>query len=633
MILLPGPLCPKTALDLPDNIRILEAALDEAAAMARELERQGVEVIISRGGTGEAIRKAVTIPVVAAEVTSFDVLETIWGLKKEFPSLKRIGLMNFGKNRYDTVKMSEIVGLSIEQFWYEYDENHCNLAERVREAFSKGIRTIVGGLLTVQYAKELGMHGVVQQIGRETTLQAVQKACEIADIRRRDREKAERLRAILNFIHEGVVSVDHNGVVTLLNPAAEKIFNIRADEVIGKPLSEVFPDHSWEEVIKDGKIQINRLHTVRNVQIVVNRIPIIIDQTILGAVSTFQKVDNLQNAEQKIRKELYAKGLVARFRFEDVIGRSLAIKKVIKRARLYAQTDTTVLISGESGTGKEVFAQSIHQISSRREGPFVAVNCAALPETLLESELFGYEEGAFTGAKRGGKAGMFELAHNGTIFLDEIGEMPIRLQARLLRVIQQKEVMRVGGEKMIPVNVRIIAATNRDLWQAVEHGEFREDLYYWINVLNLRLPSLRERPEDIPMLIEYFIDKYSRRYNKKIQRIPESIMNRLTSYHWPGNVRELENFTEKLVILSGEVTTVGELVDELFHRNRSETMVSTPEKLDDVPVIRVKVRPLNEMEDEIIQRVHEMVGGNKSEVAQLLGISRTTVWKKTKNLS
>lgn len=633
VILLPGSLFPNAFLNLSNKIRVLEAAaLDDAANIARDLERQNVEVIISRGGTAEAIRKAVTIPVVRAEATSFDVLETIWGAKKMNAGLKRIGLMNFGNNNYDAAKMGEIVGLSIEQYWYERNERYCNLAQRVKEAYDSGLRVIVGGVLTVKYATELNMLGIVLQIGRETTLQAIQRANEIKAVRRKDLEKAEHLRAILNFIHEGVLSVNQEGLVTIFNPAAEKIFNIKAGDVIGRSLSEVFPGLNWDEVLKNGRIQVNKLQTIKNNQIVANRIPIIVNKSIMGAVSTFQKVDNLQNAEQKIRKELHTRGLVARYRFEDVIGNSMQIKKAIKKASLYAQTDTNILITGESGTGKEVFAQSIHQVSARKEGPFVAVNCAALPENLLESELFGYEEGAFTGAKRGGKPGMFELAHNGTIFLDEIGEIPISLQARLLRVIQQKEVMRVGGEKVIPVNVRIIAATNRNIWQAVESSEFREDLYFRISILHLKLPSLRERRDDIPLLIEYFINKYSRCYNKKISNISEPVTSRLINYHWPGNVRELESFIERLVILSGEVASEWELIDEqLTRRTGDGNIISVAGTQDDLPTIRVRVRPLGEMEDEIIQQVHELVGGKKSEVAQLLGISRTTVWKKLRN--
>jgi len=627
-IVLPGSLLPKVRQKLPQNVIIIDAALEKAAKKVKQLEKQGIEVIISRGGTAQSIRKVATVPVVAAEATSFDVLETLWNIKKEFLSVYNIGLINFGNTRYDITKMGNILNLTVDQFNYRSND----LYSCVKNAVEKGMRILVGGTLTVKYAQEMGAIGVLQQIGQETLSQAVNKSNEIIAIRRQDRAKAERLRAILNFIHEGVIALDSDGNVTLFNPAAEKILNIRADEVIGKSFIKVFPELSWYDVKKEESYGFDQLVTVRNTQIVSNRIPIKINQKIVGGVTTFQKLDNIQKTEQKIRKELANSGLVARYKFADIIGQSSTIKKLIKMANLYAQADSTILITGESGTGKEIFAQSIHQHSARRKEPFVAINCAALPEPLLESELFGYEEGAFTGARRGGKQGMFELAHNGTIFLDEIGDMPVSLQARLLRVLQQKEVMRVGGEKVIPVNVRIIVATNQNLYQAVEQGKFREDLYYRINVLNLRLPSLRERREDIPLLFKHFIDKYKRVYNKAIAEIPELIIQKLKNYDWPGNIRELTSFAERFVILSGEVDSEWDLVDDILLRNRSNETTSIGESNDGLAV-RVRVGKLSDMHDDIIRQVYELTGKNKNKTAKLLDISRTTVWKKTGNFN
>ncbi len=627
--ILPGTLLPQVKLNLPEEVLFFEASLEKAAKIAMNLEKQGVEVIISRGGTAQAIREATNIPVVGAEATSFDVLETLWDIKKQYPNINRIGLINYGNTSYDTAKMSEILNLSVEQYSFV---NSDSLINTIKKAQENKTQIIIGGTLTIKYAREMGIIGILQQIGHETIIQAFNKAQEIISTRMQDQAKTERLRAILNFIHEGVISVDTDGIVTIFNHAAEKILNVKANNVIGKPLVKSFPELKWDEVMKQKKYSLDQLITINNTQIVANHIPINVDQKTIGIVSTFRQVNNILKTEQKIRKELLARGLVAKFNFDDVIGNSFAIQKTIKIASLYAQTDSTILITGESGTGKEIFAQSIHQNSNRREGPFVAINCAALPEPLLESELFGYEEGAFTGAKRGGKQGLFELAHNGTIFLDEIGDMSINLQTRLLRVIQEKAVMRVGGEKVIPINVRIIAATNRNLSKAVEQGKFREDLYYRINVLNLKLPSLRERSEDIPILLRYFVDKYCKLYNKERIEVPEQIINKLVYYHWPGNVRELVNFAERFVILSGNVFKSDKLFDDILLDKSpySNTTALVSEKDDEEMTVSIKVDKLSQMENDIIRNVYELTGKNKHETAKLLGISRTTVWKKLK---
>lgn len=629
VIILPGPLLPDVNADLPEDVIFEEAFLDLAANLAVSYEQDGAEVFISRGGTAWSISQTVSIPVIFAEATSFDILETLWDIKKNCRDVKKIGLVTFADTRYEISKMGEMMGLSLEQFSYYQQED---LLATVRKAQEKGMDAVVGGALTVKYARETGIIGILQHIRQDTITQAIRKAKEIIAIRMQDRAKAEQLKAILNFIHEGVISVDSEGIVTLFNQAAENILGIKSQEIIGEPLKAVFPDLNWDEVSKYGKYNLNQLVTVRNNQLLANRIPIIIDQKTLGVVSTFQKVDSILQAEERIRKELHSRGLVSKFNFSDIISNSPTMKNIIRLAGQYAQTDSTILITGESGTGKEILAHSIHLNSSRKKEPFVVINCAAVPQQLLESELFGYEEGAFTGAKKGGKYGVFELAHNGTIFLDEIGDMPVSLQSSLLRVVQGKEVMRVGGEKIIPVNVRIIAATNQDLKQAIGQGRFREDLYYRINVLNLNLPPLRERQEDIPLLLQYFTEKYGRRYKKAVYKIQERLLEKFKKYRWPGNVRELENFAERLVI-SGEnrLDEEGFIEQFLLQTSAADLSSCILENEDEALVAKIKVGPLDKMEDDIIREVYEMTGKNKYQTAQLLGISRTTVWKKMKS--
>ena len=354
-----------------------------------------------------------------------------------------------------------------------------------------------------------------------------------------------------------------------------------------------------------------------------------------------QKVSYYQKIEYNTRMQLAAKGLVAHHTFSDIIHSSQMMETVIKNARRFSKTTATILIQGDTGTGKELFAQSIHTESQVKNGPFVAINCAALPEDLLESELFGYEEGAFTGARKGGKIGLFELAHNGTIFLDEIGELPLSIQNRLLRVLQEKEIMRIGGTKVIKVNVRVIAATNKDLYDLMMQNKFRPDLYFRLNVLTLKIPALRDRPEDIKDLIGFFLRKYNLQYDRNITMFSPSVLGILKKYPWPGNIRELETLMEKIVI-----TADSDTIDEAFIKNTLEEYTgnhlvvdeakpdtsSTP--LEDLPGnqnhIVVKINTLEKMEEEIIRQLLQKENGNKQSLANKLGISRATIWNKLK---
>ncbi|MGB9840301.1 sigma-54 interaction domain-containing protein, partial [Thermovenabulum sp.] len=286
-------------------------------------------------------------------------------------------------------------------------------------------------------------------------------------------------------------------------------------------------------------------------------------------------------------------------------------------AKKYSQLDSTILIFGESGTGKEIFAQSIHNESKRKNGPFVAINCAALPENLLESELFGYAEGAFTGAKKGGKVGLFELAHNGTIFLDEISEMPLSLQSKLLRVMQEKKVMRLGDDKLIPINIRIICATNRDLLKEVNNGNFRQDLFYRINILPLFIPPLRERKEDIIPLAEYFLKKYSKLIGKNILGFTHSAVDYLLSLDYPGNVRELEGIIERAcAVCERKYIGIEDLIFKYFEINQNK--------------IKSQELSIEEQEKNLISKALTESKGNISLAAKLLGIHRTTLWRKMK---
>lgn len=356
------------------------------------------------------------------------------------------------------------------------------------------------------------------------------------------------LEAIINSSYDGIFITDGHGKVLRLNTAYERITGIRSAEVLGKTMHQLVQEKYYDQsvtllVLKEKKcVTINQ--TVKgNRRILVTGSPIFNENgDIFRVVTNVRDITDLMNLRDEL-SHLRALTIKA----DNFIYRSPAMTRVAELAHKVASVDSTVLITGESGTGKEVIAKLIHKWGKGLEKPFIKVNCAAIPDQLLESELFGYEGGAFTGALREGKPGLFELAHDGTLFLDEIGDMPLLLQTKLLRAIQEKEVVRVGGKRPVAVNVRIIAATNRDLEDMVQTGHFRQDLYYRLMVIPISLPPIRERPEDIPALIQYFLDKFNNhfKYNKYLT---DQAAQKLVNYSWPGNVRELENVIERMMV-------------------------------------------------------------------------------------
>ena len=365
------------------------------------------------------------------------------------------------------------------------------------------------------------------------------------------------MQQTLDMVQEGVIICDEKGIITSISREAETIIGSSAWDVIGQELDTlglelvVENDYLKDEVIKIGQ---------QNV--ICNKLSIKTDGKITGTVLTLQVANKVEELELKLRTQRRASGHVAKYSFHHMVSKSKKMNEIIRHAQVIAGSDLNVLILGESGTGKELFAQAIHNYSPRKKYPFVAVNCSSLPDNLLESELFGYEEGAFTGAKKGGKPGFFEQAHNGTIFLDEIGDISPNLQSRLLRVIQQKEVLKIGGTKIIPINVRIIAATNKNLSKLVEEAKFRDDLYYRLKVAQIEIPPLIERKEDIPYLVTHFLEKSNFK-----GEVPGKIMVLLLQHNWPGNIRELENTINYLAIITEGFSKIDESFINDYFRN------------------------------------------------------------------
>lgn len=359
---------------------------------------------------------------------------------------------------------------------------------------------------------------------------------------------SERVNVLIKMMQQGIVITDRMGKIYSCNDKAEQLLKNRTDLLTGFNISELVPEIDFVDSTFLNHEHKEQLIHIDGIDIIATVTPIIKGETTSGNVIVLDNFEEVEEKQHSIRAKLSESNHVARYGFESIIGNSDVIRGVIATAKRMAKSEASILIMGESGTGKEVFAQSIHNGSSREKYNFVAVNCAAIPENLLESEMFGYEEGSFTGAKKGGKIGFFELAHKGTIFLDEIAELPMQLQSKLLRVIEEKKISRVGSKRLIAIDVRIIAATNQDLNKLIEEQKFREDLYYRLNVLPLYLPSLRERKEDILLLIEHF---------KKMQNekfiLDEKVSLVLEEHLWKGNIRELRNVVEYLSSLEKEV--------------------------------------------------------------------------------
>jgi transcriptional regulator with PAS, ATPase and Fis domain len=554
---------------------------------------------------------------VEVEISGFDLIRAISDAKNNG---SRIGVIGFQNVIYGTKNIEAVLNVYIKELVIHSEKD---VPVAVKEALYDNIEVIIGDVVSIRWAQGLGLGTVLITSGKEAISLALYKAVEIATIRRNERVRAEQFKIILDYSHEGIIATNPEGQISVMNPAAEKILGINAQSLSNKPVSEVLPFLQMGEVLETGKSALSRLCRVGGKLIVQNTIPIKANDMIGGVISTFQDAKYFEEVESKVRQKLHLKGHVAQYSFNDIVTQNPGMQNVIRQAKSYALVDSTILITGETGTGKELLAQSIHNASNRKNNPFIAINCAAIPESLLESELFGYVEGAFTGAAKGGKKGFFELAHGGTLFLDEIGEIPLTLQSHLLRVLQQKTIIRIGDDHVTPTDVRVIAATHRDLKSAVDQGAFRRDLYYRLNVLRLHLPSLRERIEDIPILIELLVKRFATTMGKEPIKISTSVANYFQQYSWEGNVRELENIIERLMILKSGLEVTAENIIDLFpdtrlSKNRPDASSKLIIELDGT---------LEDMEKQIIRRVLADTN-DKDKTCKLLGISNTTLWRR-----
>jgi propionate catabolism operon transcriptional regulator len=495
----------------------------------------------------------------------------------------------------------------------------------VRDLADRGIEVIVGPGLVSDLAEKAGLQGVFLY-SQNSVREALGRAIEIARIARSEEAKRERINTILRNLGDGVVAVDPQERIQSINPAMAKLLGVKPEKAIGMRLSSVAPSLALSQVLESGAEELEEIQRLGRRTLVVNRIPLREQGVQTGAVLTCQDATAIERVDRNLRARHRPRHFAAKHRLRDIVGTSPAMGRIRALAERYARTDATVLITGPSGTGKELLAQGMHNASARRQRAFVAVNCAAFPETLLESELFGYDEGAFTGSRRGGKPGLFEAAHTGTIFLDEVGDVPLALQTRLLRVLQEREVLRLGGNEPTPVDVRVIAATNRDLEERVGKGAFRDDLYYRLNILHLHVPPLQERRGDIPAIAAHLLEGALRRHGapERLHEALRLLLPLLTSYDWPGNVRQMENVLERVAVLYGDEEVAASIdarqlrfvVPELFRERGG------------VDGKRGLAAVRQESEEAQIRRVLLECGGNRTRAARRLGIGRTTLWRK-----
>lgn len=443
------------------------------------------------------------------------------------------------------------------------------------------------------------------------------------------------LLSVLEVVRDGIIVIDEQGTIVYANPSYTRILGVKLQKILGKKLQDVEPGARLLEVLETGRGFVEERVRIKTlgVDCIITEAPIIREGKIVGAVAVFKDISEVIKLSEELQR---AKDLVAYLQgelelksnhlpdgFKSIVGKNGKFLEALSLAARTASSSCTVLIRGESGVGKELLAKAIHNASGRKSAPFIVVNCAAIPESLLESELFGYEEGAFTGAKRGGKRGKFELADKGTLFLDEVGDMSLSVQAKLLRAIQEREIERVGGDHPIKVDVRIIAATNKNLEEMVQERSFREDLFYRLNVVSVFLPPLRERRDDIPLLADYFVRFYSRAYGVE-KKLASDVVDLLQAHSWPGNVRELQNVIEhSVVVSSGEIVTMADLPPHLrrLKPSSSLTVNGSPGRLDDL---------LAHIEKNAILAALRASKNNKTKAMKILGISRRTFYKKLK---
>ncbi len=585
------------------------------------------DVVIARGFSLEVLKnqhpEMLHVPL---QVSGYDIIRAVHTAIQQYHP-RKIAVIG---SRSMVASAENLNGIFAAEIHAYEIASSAQLEQTLQLAQSEGCSCFIGGLSLIEKCR--GYYScVLVETGQASILNSLEEAVRLVTSTRTQLDRSTRYQTILDHLKNGVISVDESHKIISINSTAQDYFSLYDGGYLGLPIRQFLPfaEGPIRRVFSTGLKIENEMCEFSGQLFAVDYIPITTQKEVTGVMTFIRSVNRLQQEESLIRKKLPGHIQHAKYRFEDILCRSKVFADAVETARIYAKADSPVLIVGESGTGKELMAQSIHNASSRKDGPFIAINCAALSESLLESELFGYSDGAFTGALKGGKEGLFEAAHGGTLFLDEISEIPISFQSKLLRVLQEGEVRRIGVSKVISIDVRVIAATNQNLLEQVRRGLFRRDLLFRLDVLNLYIPPLRRRPEDVIDLFELYVQEYARRYHKAIALITSDAKKLLRRHPWEGNVRELKNIAERICVLNRENIIGAELVHMVLQQELMQELSG--------PLGVVDFQP--EEDDELMQAANEQelillllqkYEGNKSKVARHMGIDRSTLWRKLK---
>ena len=590
------------------------------------LQDLNADVVIARGFSALTMKQRGYI-CAELKVGGYDVIAAVLKARRMSPGLSHIAVIGAFNMIYGIESIRDAFP-DMKLSTYPVNSEPL-LADAIRQAISDGCDALVGNYTGVELAKKSGLPAVIIESGQEAINNAIDEAKSAAEIDLREKMRSAQMANIMNYSFQGILSTDQNGIITFANKYCYSILDSGHALLTGRSILDFFPNLPVEEVTRNGKKLLSELHIYASYHLMVNCVPAPDNSGNTGCVLSFQDTSRIQADELQVRKKLRHSSFQAKYQFSNILHKSRIMDSVISDAMTYSYSDSNILICGETGTGKELFAQSIHNSSPRKNHPFVAINCSALPENLLESELFGYVEGAFTGASKGGKMGFFELAHKGTIFLDEIGDVSPNLQSRLLRVLQEREVVRLGSDTVIPVDVRVISATNKNLKEEVANGRFRQDLLYRLDVLELNLPPLRNREQDALFLLSQLISYEHERTGCILTGLSEEGASLITQYPWPGNIREMRNFCQRLSILTPNPLATPADILKVLPDAAAATTPNEPKKTDRSTPGDAPVYSLYDEREEILKALYTF-HNSRTKTAEFLGIDKSTLWRKMK---
>jgi len=618
----------KTMPDHEIRLDFFEFSYENPLRLVQDLLDQGYEVVICYSSLGASLLYELGSSLVVIPRDDYEIIKALLAAKEVS---KNIALTVCDTDNIDTRLIESLLDITIQKVPFNSLET---LSTALDEAIGNGIEVLVGGGLSHARAHKHNVPFFRIEPNRHGLEQAIIQAKSMARKQRVERERLQQFIAMLKLFRVGVLCVNDLGQTIFSNTRAAELLGVNDADNQRISFARYYEALTIDEVLVTGEAVEDKSVSINGEQLLITTLPFSLHPERGGAITFISDVNSIHNIAGQLRKNREKTGFVARYRTADIIGETPDIQELKRKITAYAPTSAAVWINGETGTGKELIAQSLHNASSRFQYPFVAVNCAALTESLLDSELFGYAGGAFTGAQRGGKPGVFEMAHKGTLFLDEIGDMGQETQARLLRVLETKELVRVGGDKVIPVDIRVISASHKPLSTLVKTGKFRQDLFYRLTTLRLRIPPLRQRLADIPLLLDNLLTSYG----KRADSLHPAMLETLSDYAWPGNIRELFAFMESYLILLDDQASNRELFLNLY-----ADWVSGESSLDGTEAKLLDGKPdadqfahgrdqnlkeqLDVIRRQIVQRTVMECGGSKKKASSRLGISYNTLWR------